>query len=319
MIEFEDIIKAKNKISHYIYKTPLDLSMYLSSDTTKVYLKLECQQKLKSFKLRGALNAVLSLTEEQKKRGVAAISSGNHGAGVSYAGKIAGDIKTIVFVPKTTPYSKVEKIKYYGAQIIQLGNNYDEAHVQALEIIQKEGYTYIDPCSDAMAIAGQGTIGMEILEANPDIDTILVPIGGGGIITGVSLAAKHIKPGIRIIGVQTSACPAMIHSVRDNICYEEYPTEPSICDALVGGVGRLPYELANVCIDDMLEVDEAAIKEAVKFLMTKEKVIAEPSSAVGIAAFQRKPHLFEGKNVAIVVTGGNLDHQLMTQLLCEEK
>jgi len=319
LIEFEDIIKARNRISDYIYKTPLDLSMYLSSDTTKVYLKLECQQRLKSFKLRGALNAVLSLTKEQKKRGVAAISSGNHGAGVSYAAKISGDTKAIVFVPKTTPYSKVEKIKYYGAEIVQLGNNYDEAHKQALEIIKKEGYTYIDPCSDKMTIAGQGTIGMEILEANLNIDIILVPIGGGGIITGVSLAAKHIKPGIKIIGVQTSACLAMMHAIRDNICYEEYPTEPSICDALIGGVGRVPFELAKKCIDDILEVDEAAIKEAVKFLMTKEKIIAEPSSAIGIAALQKNPHLFEGKNVAIVVTGGNLDQKLMTQILCEEK
>ncbi len=319
MIEFKDIIKARNTINDYIYKTPLDLSMYLSSDTTKVYLKLESQQKLRSFKVRGALNAVLSLTTEQKKRGIAAISSGNHGAGVSYAAKISGGTKAIVFVPKTTPYSKVEKIKYYGAEIVQLGNNYDEAHIQALRIIEEEGYTYIDPCSDAVTIAGQGTIGIEILEENPDIDTILVPIGGGGIITGVGLAAKHIKPGIKIIGVQTSACPAMIHSVRDQVCYEEYPTKPSICDALIGGVGRLPYELAKVCIDDMIEVDETAIREALKFLMTKEKVIAEPSSAVGIAAFQKNPHLFEGKNVAIVVTGGNLDHKLMTQLLCEEK
>jgi threonine dehydratase len=315
MVTFEDVISARERIKKYIYTTPLDFSYHLSSGDTKVYLKIEAQQKLKSFKIRGALSKLTWLAEEDKKQGVMAVSSGNHGAGVSYASHILGGVKAKIYVPETTPKSKLEKMKYYGAEVIQVGENYDGAHAAAEEALKKEKLTFVDPCSDIQTIAGQGSIALEILESNPEIDTIIAPIGGGGLITGVSIAAKHIKPSIQIIGVQTSACPAMVQSLKDNICYIEYPTEPSICDALVGGVGEIPYEMARQCIDDIILVNEDTIKKAIVMLMENDKVIAEPAGAASVAAIIENKERFRGKNVAVIISGGNLDEKLMRELL----
>ncbi|MCQ1529655.1 threonine ammonia-lyase [Lutispora saccharofermentans] len=314
MVSFKDIQFARDRISRYIYKTPLDFSMYLSNRYTDVFLKLECQQRLKGFKIRGALSKMTGLTDEEKARGVLAVSSGNHGAGVSYAAKLLGGIGAKIFVPVSIPESKLEKIKYYGAEVVAVGSNYDEAHAAALEALDKEKRIFIDPCSDIEVIAGQGSIAMEILEANPDIDVILAPIGGGGLITGVSVAAKHIKPSIRVIGIQTSACPAMVKALEDRVCYMDFPSQPSICDALVGGVGEIPYKMAGQCIDDIVLVEEESVKEAVLFLMDKEKVIAEPAGAVGVAAVMAEPELFKNKNVAIIISGGNLDFSLIKSI-----
>lgn len=318
MITLDNILFARERIKNYIYTTPLELSYYLSSNMTKVYLKLECQQKLKSFKVRGALSKLTSLSKEEKARGVMAVSSGNCGAGVSYAASLLGDIKAKIFVPETIPGPKLEKIEYYGAEVIKVGQNYDGAHMAAMEAMKREKLTFVDPCSDVEVISGQGSIGLEILEQNPDIDVILAPIGGGGLITGLSIAAKSVKPSIKVIGVQTAACPAMVQALKDKVCYIEYPTEDTICDALVGGVGEIPYQMAGKCIDDIIVVEEKSIRKAVKLLITKDKVVAEPSGAIGVAALLENPSMFEGKNVAVVISGGNLDSNLMKQILNEE-
>jgi threonine dehydratase len=315
MITFEDVLSSRERIKKYIYNTPLDFSYHLSSEDTKVYLKIEAQQRLKSFKIRGALSKLTWLTEEEKNKGVMAVSSGNHGAGVSYASHILGGVKAKIYVPETTPKSKLQKMKYYGAEVIQIGKNYDEAHAAAEEALKKEKLTFIDPCSDVHTISGQGSIALEILESNPDIDVIIAPIGGGGLITGVSVAARQLKPSIQIIGVQTRACPAMVQSLKDGICYTEYPTEPSICDALVGGVGEIPYEMARQCIDDIILVDESTIKNAIIQLMGNDKVIAEPAGAAAAAAVIENMERFRGKNVAVIISGGNLDEDLMKELL----
>ena len=317
MVNFNDVVNARKRIEKYISVTPLDFSIGLSNENTKVYLKLECQQKQKAFKVRGALSKISSLTEVEREQGVIAVSSGNHGAGVSYAAHLLGIKKAKVFVPETAPAAKVEKIKYYGAEIHQVGKNYDDTHRIAMDEMKKDNMTYIDSCSDIQLIAGQGTIGLEIMEQNPDIDTIIVPIGGGGLITGISVAAKHIKPGIKIVGVQTAACPAMVKSLEDNVLYEEFPSDESICDALIGGVTEIPFKMAGQCIDDIIVVSEESIRKATAILLTEEKVVAEPSSATGIAALMDNPEYFEGKNVAIVITGGNLDKILMKKMLLE--
>ncbi len=315
MITYESVLAANRRIERGIFKTPLEHSMYLSNDKIEVYLKLEAQQKLKSFKIRGALSKMTNLTEEEKRRGVITVSSGNHGGGVSYASSIMKDVKATVVVPESTPESKVEKIRYYGATVIQKGENYDAANAYAKGLIEKEGLTYIDACSDEDVISGQGTMGLEILASNPDIDTILVPIGGGGMITGISIAAKAIRPDIKIIGVQTEACPAMVAAMKDEMFYEEYPTDPSICDALVGGVGRIPYEMSKGAIDEIIIVSEKAIKEATKHLLIKEKVVSEPSGAVGVAALMEGADKIKGREIAVVISGGNLDEKLMKKLL----
>ncbi len=314
MIEFKNIEESKKRIDRYIYTTPLEKSMYLSKDDTNIYLKLENQQKMRCAKIRGALSKITSLSKEELERGIVAISSGNHGAAVSYASNLLGIKNTTIYVPETTPKSKVEKIEYYGAKVVKVGKNYDEAHEIGLERIKNSGSIFIDPCSDEVVISGQGTIALEILEQNSDIDTILVPIGGGGIITGISLAAKHINPNIEIIGLQTSACPAMVASLRDRKFYEMYPTEESICDALVGGVGYIPYKMADRCIDDIVLVDEEDIARAVKFLFMKEKTIAEPAGAIGVGAILKDQNRFKGRNIAIVITGGNIDESLINSI-----
>ena len=314
MIKFDDITDARKRIEKYISLTPLDFSISLSDEKTKVFLKLECQQKQKSFKVRGALSKITSLTSAEKDAGIFTVSSGNHGAGVSYAGHLLGVKNVKVFVPETAPRAKVDKIKYYGAEAVQIGANYDETHNLAMKQAGELNMTYIHPGSDVQVIAGQGTVGLEIMEHNPGIDVILVPVGGGGLITGVSVAAKHMNPGVRILGVQTEACPAMVRSLEDNIFYEDYPNSESICDALIGGVFETAFKMAKECIDQIIVVRESDIRKAVSMMLTEEKVVTEPSGAVGVAALLSNRALFYGKNVAVVISGGNIDKELMRQL-----
>jgi threonine dehydratase len=317
VVNFNDILQARKRIAKYISVTPLDFSIGLSG-SAQVRLKLECQQKQKAFKVRGALNKIASLTDAEKKRGLCTVSSGNHGAGVSYAAHLLGVDNVRVFIPKTTPKAKVEKISYYGATVVQVGRNYDEAHQIAMQEIARAGMTYIHSGSDREVIAGQGTVGLEIMEQHPVTDVIVVPIGGGGLITGVSVAARHISPAVKIIGVQTAACPAMVRALEDKVFYEEYPSAESICDALVGGVFDIPYRMAPQCIDDIVVVSESAIRKATAMLLTGEKIVAEPSSATCVAALSARPELFAGKSVALVISGGNLDKALMQQIIREQ-
>lgn len=278
-------------------------------------------QRAKSFKIRGAMNKMLTLTEEEKQRGVATISSGNHGSSVSYAASLLGIENAKVIVPETTPKSKVDKIRYFGADVMLMGSNYDEAHALGMKFIDEKGMTYIDAYYDDPKIyEGQGTIAIEILEQNPGIDTIVVPIGGGGLITGIAVAAKALKPGIRVIGVQTEACPAMIKAIEDKVFYEEYPvTGDTVCESLVGGVGKLSYELLPQFIDDIIEVKEKTIREAVRFMIKDEKIIAEGGSCTTVAAVIDFRERVGGKNIALVISGGNIDGDLMVKLMNESE
>ncbi|MBQ2868365.1 MAG: pyridoxal-phosphate dependent enzyme, partial [Firmicutes bacterium] len=209
--DYNEVKEAYERIKSYVRKTPLEESFYLGTEDQKVFFKLESFQRAKSFKIRGALNKMLTLSPEEIERGVATISSGNHGSSVSYAASLLGIKNAKVIVPETTPQSKVDKILYFGSEAMLMGKNYDEAHTMGMKFIKDNGMTYIDAYYDDPKIyGGQGTIAIEILEQNPQIDTIVVPIGGGGLITGIAVAAKAIKPEIRVVGVQTENCPAMI-------------------------------------------------------------------------------------------------------------
>lgn len=317
---FEEIKQAYERISPYVGKTPLEESFYLNYDGRRYFFKLETMQRARSFKIRGAMNKMLTLTEEEKQRGVATISSGNHGSSVSYAASLLGISNAKVIVPETTPKIKVDKIRYFGADVILMGSNYDEAHALGMKFIEEKGMTYIDAYYDDSKIyGGQGTIAIEILEQNPDIDTIVVPIGGGGLITGIAVAAKALKPGIRVIGVQTEDCPAMIKAIEDKVFYEEYPvTGDTVCDSLVGGVGKLSYELLPEYVDDIIEVKEKTIREAVRFMIMNEKIIAEGGSCTTVAAVMDFRERVGGKNIALVISGGNIDGDLMVKLLNEQ-
>lgn len=315
-LTFEEIRQACEAIRPYVRKTPLEQAFYLGDDEHKFFFKLESLQRARSFKIRGAVNKMLSLTEEERRRGVGAVSSGNHGSSVSYAAQLLGIGKAVVIVPKPTPQSKVDKIRYFGAEVKLMGDNYDQAHALGMEYIRRNGLTNIDSChEDVKVYAGQGTVAVEILEQNPEVDMIVVPIGGGGIATGVALAAKTLKPGIKVYGVQTAACPAMAKSYADGVCYEEYPIDESLCDALVGGVGRLSYEMLRDYMDEILVVSEESIRKATAFMITEEKFVVEASSASTLAAAWEYPEKINGRNVALIMTGGNIDGETIRKVL----
>ena len=314
--DYNEVKEAYERIKSYVRKTPLEESFYLGTEDQKVFFKLESFQRAKSFKIRGALNKMLTLSPEEIERGVATISSGNHGSSVSYAASLLGIKNAKVIVPETTPQSKVDKILYFGSEAMLMGKNYDEAHALGMKFIEDNGMTYIDAYYDDPKIyGGQGTIAIEILEQNPQIDTIVVPIGGGGLITGIAVAAKAIKPEIRIVGVQTENCPAMIKAYEDNVFYEEYPCEESICDSLIGGIGALSYQMAKDYVDEFIAVSEETVGKAVSFMAKHEKYIVEAGSCVTVAALMDHRDRIGGKNVALVLSGGNIDGVLLTELM----
>ena len=314
--DYNEVKEAYERIKSYVRKTPLEESFYLGTEDQKVFFKLESFQRAKSFKIRGALNKMLTLSPEEIERGVATISSGNHGSSVSYAASLLGIKNAKVIVPETTPQSKVDKILYFGSEAMLMGKNYDEAHALGMQFIEDNGMTYIDAYYDDPKIyGGQGTIAIEILEQNPQIDTIVVPIGGGGLITGIAVAAKAIKPEIRIVGVQTENCPAMIKAYEDNVFYEEYPCEDSICDSLIGGIGALSYQMAKDYVDEFIAVSEETVGKAVSFMAKHEKYIVEAGSCVTVAALMDHRDRIGGKNVALVLSGGNIDGALLTELM----
>lgn len=315
----QEVKDAYERISPYLDRTPLAESLYLGDGERKYFFKLECQQPVKSFKIRGALNKMLTLTDEEKARGVATVSSGNHGSSVAYAARLLGIEKADIIIPGMAPMAKENRIRFYGGNVIRMGNDYDEAHALGMKYIEERGMTYIDAYYDDPKIyGGQGTLAVELLKQNPDIDTIVVPIGGGGLSTGIAVYVKSVRPDIRVIGVQTEACPAMIKAFEDNVFYEEYPiTGDTVCDALVGGVGKLSFETLKDCIDDIIEVKEATIRKATKLMIKDEGFIAEGGSCTTIAAVLDERERVGGKNVALIISGGNIDGDLMVELLNE--
>lgn len=308
---YEDVVQARNRVASYVMQTALDHSIYLSDEGHSVYFKLENQQPVKSFKLRGALNRILQLTEEEKEQGIAAISSGNHGVAVAYSTKLLGLKPATIIVPETTPKSKVEKIRYYGGNVVLMGSCYDDAHVMGTQYTNEHHYVIIDGGDeDPIVFAGQGTIALEMLRQNPDIDTILLPIGGGGLGVGCAVAAKGINPNIKVIAVYTEACTAWIDSIRDGKPYYVYDSAPSICEAMIGGVGKLGFEMVN-WIDGFIGVSEESIRKAIVHMLLNEKVVVEATSAAPVAAWMEKPELIPGKNIGIVISGGNADNQII--------
>lgn len=316
-LNYKEVEKAYERIADYIPMTPLEESYYLGDENTNYFFKLESFQRAKSFKIRGALNKMLTLTEAEKRAGVATVSSGNHGSSVSYAASLLGIERAIIIVPENTPKSKIDKIEYFGGTAMLLGKDYDEAHSLGMKYIEEHDMTYIDAYySDPKVYAGQGTIGIEILKQNSNIDTIVVPIGGGGLITGIATYIKAMNPEIRIVGVQTEACPAMVKSYEDGVFYESYEIKDSICDALVGGSGKLSYDMAKTLVDDFIVVSEESIAKAVSFMAKDEKYIVEAGSCTTVAAVFDYKERIGGKNVALVLSGGNIDGELLKEILC---
>ncbi len=313
-INLSKISSAHKKIQPHIRKTPLELSHQLSEQAgSEVYLKLENWQKTGSFKIRGALNKMLSLSSEEIQKGIITASAGNHGLGVAHAAKML-DIQGKIVVPENASLAKIKALQNYDLELLKQGRDYDEAEEIAWQIQKREDLTFIHAFSDPEIIAGQGTIGLEILEDLPDAQTILVPIGGGGLIAGIAIAAKSIHSKVKVVGVQSEASPAMFNSVQAARCVET-PIEETIADGLAGRfVAEFTLELTRKHVDEVVLVSENGIKEAIKFVIENEHMLIEGAAAVGVAALLEEKVKTHGKTV-VLLTGRNIHSQVLKEIL----
>lgn len=312
------ILEAQQRIAPFVRRTPLVHSAYLSQLTGgDVWLKLECQQVTGSFKARGALNKVGLLTPEQKARGLVTGSAGNHGLGVTHAARAWGGATADIFVPENAPRAKVDKLRRLGARVHLGGATYEAAHQAAEAFARQTGATYVQAYDDVDVIAGQGTLGLEIMSDLPDVDLVLVPIGGGGMIAGIATAVKAMSPGCRVIGLQPEASPAALLSLRDGVPYDPYDHQPTIADGLAGGFGALPFYIARTLIDDVLLSSEYELRRAIFTLIDQEQLVVEASGAIAIAPLLSGALKVNGQRVACVLSGGNLDTRLLTEILVE--
>ncbi|MBL4800411.1 MAG: threonine ammonia-lyase [Emcibacter sp.] len=312
-VTFDDIQKAAKALKGAIVKTPLNLSVTLSKLTgAEIYLKFENLQFTASFKERGALNKLINLTDSEKETGVIAASAGNHAQGVAYHGNRLG-IPTTIVMPINTPFIKVSQTKEHGANVVLLGEKFDDTAELTLKLAEERNLTLLHPFNDNDVIAGQGTIGLEVMEACPDLDIILVPVGGGGLISGIAIAAKHINPDIKIIGVQAERFPSLHRAVHNNDFTAQGST---LAEGIaVKTIGDIPYKICKDLVDDILLVSESALEEAVCMLMTIEKTVPEGAGAAPLAAINSYPDIFKGKKVAMILSGGNIDPRLLASLL----
>lgn len=309
---------AQRNLRGLIGRTPLEYSPLLSHRTgCQLYLKLENWQKTGSFKVRGATNKVASLSETERAKGLVTASSGNHGLGVLYATRAFGGLKATVFVPTNAPRSKVEKLQQFEGQLCIAGKDYDEADLKAQEFARKEGAVYIHAYEDREAIAGQGTVGLEIMSDLPQVEALLVPVGGGGLISGVAIAAKTINPQVRVLGVQSEASPSGYLSLRDGRAYERYEAAPTIADGLAGGFGKLPLELIKGRIEEIVLVTEEEIRTGVLALLESDQLVVEGAGAVGVAALLAEKIDLKGQKVVAILSGGNIDADLLFQIMAE--
>jgi threonine dehydratase len=315
-VALDDIEAARRRIAGAVAETPCDWSRTLSDMLgAKLWLKFENLQFTASFKERGALNRLSMLTDEERARGVIAMSAGNHAQGVAYhARRLA--IPTTIVMPEGTPIVKIENTRRHGAQVIVKGTTLEDAAQFAHTYGSQKHLTFIHPYDDALVIAGQGTIALEMLGAAPEIDTLVVPIGGGGLISGIAVAAKALRPGIRVIGVQAALYPSMYNAIKGT-------TLPMRGDTLAEGIavkapGKITTALVREYVDDILLVTEEQIEHAVSLLINIEKTVVEGAGAAGLAAVISHRELFEGKKLGLVLCGGNIDTRLLASVLTRE-
>lgn len=314
MIGLEQIREAAAAVAPFVESTPLRGSFYFSEISGfDVSMKLENWQPTGSFKVRGAVNFLHGLTPEERLQGVVAWSAGNHGLGVAYASSIF-DTPATIFVPQKTPRAKVQRLEHYPVEL-RVGGTYEECERLGRAYAKQVGATIVHPYDDWRTVAGQGTIGLEILEELPEVDAIVVPVGGGGMISGIAIAVKALDPDIKIIGVQSANSPSLQKSLEDHVCYEEFPVEQSIAEGIAGGIGKIVYELAPRYIDEIVNVEEDDIRVAIAKLVENEQMIAEASAAVSLAALQQIECVPRGSRVAAIISGGNLDAKLLRQVL----
>ena len=316
-IDKESIEKARRRLKGIVRPTPFEKCIELSRRTgASVYLKMECLQRTGSFKIRGAYNKIASLDEPSRKKTIVAASAGNHAQGIGMAAARFG-CSARIFVPETTPRNKIEAIRRYPVELTVTGRSYDEAHASAVAHAAGTGGTYVDGFEDPEVIAGQGTVGLEMIESVPDLDAALIPVGGGGLIAGCAVAMKAVRPGIRIIGCQSEASCAMTRSLEQGRALKTFPSEDTIAEGLEGGIGDLTYELGRRLIDEMVLVRETDIRSAIGFLLAHQRLVVEGSGAVGVAALLSGRLKMPGGKLGIVLSGGNLDDELLRRIVAE--
>ncbi|MDQ0287357.1 threonine dehydratase [Desulfofundulus luciae] len=315
MISLEDIKKAGETLNSVVYKTGLVYNTTLSEMTgNHVYLKMENLQRTGSFKLRGAYNKIASLSEEEKKKGVVASSAGNHAQGVALAATIYG-IRSTIVMPKHAPLSKVTSTRQYGAEVVLHGDVYDEAYEEAKRIQEKTKATFIHPFNDPQVIAGQGTIALEILADLPDVEVVVVPIGGGGLISGIAIAMKSLKPDVHVIGVQAKNMPSMAESLARGRLLTVDGT-PTIADGIaVKTPGDLTFEIVQRYVDEVVTVDEDEIASAILLLLERAKAVAEGAGAAPVAAVLNRLYRYKNRKMVAVISGGNIDVNLLSRTI----
>ena len=316
MIPFENIKKAHERIKDVVYKTPFAYAPILSQKVgNEIFLKKENLQTTGAFKLRGAFNKIASIPEEKRKKGVIAASAGNHAQGVAFSANYF-NVPSIIVMPEATPLTKVTGVKEYGGEVVLAGNNYDEAYEYAVKLAKEKGLEFIHPFADDEVIAGQGTIAIEMLEQVPDLDYIIVPIGGGGLISGIASAAKQINPHIKVIGVTAEGAPAMRLSFLSG-SVQDSTFVKTIADGIaVRDTNPKMYKLVKEVVDDIVEVDDEEIANAILFLMERQKVVVEGAGAVGVAALLHHKIKFTApKKVGVVLSGGNIDVTMINLII----
>lgn len=317
-VTIEDVKKARELLKDVICSTELSHSISASKLVgTDVYFKFENTQRTGSFKFRGAYNKIFHLTDEEKARGVVASSAGNHAQGVALSASLMG-VKSTIVMPETAPISKSAATRAYGAEVVQKGEIYDEAYEHAQFLQKEQGYTFVHPYQDPYVIAGQGTIALEILEKIPDMDTIVIPIGGGGLISGIALTAKAINPKIRIIGVQSDRAPGMLQLFRKEAVVPKAKGLPTIADGIaIKYPSQAMYEnFISKYVDDVVSVTDDEISEAIVFLMERAKTVAEGSGAAAFAAvMQQKLKLNLGNKCCVIISGGNIDLNIVAKII----
>ncbi len=316
MVTLEDVQAALGRIRDRIYLSPCARSETLSRLTgTSAYLKLENLQMTGAYKERGALNKLLQLPDADRERGLIAASAGNHAQAVAYhAGRLG--VKATIVMPEATAIMKVANTRAHGARIVLHGANYDEAYAEARRLEQVERLTFIHPFDDPEIIAGQGTVALEVLAQEPETDAVVVPIGGGGLASGVAVAVKALRPGAKVIGVETEVLPSMLQALEAGRPVTLDPAATVADGIAVKRAGDLTFEHVRKWVDEIVTVSEEEIASAILYLLEKEKTVVEGAGAVGVAALmQRKIRGLDGKRVVSIVSGGNIDVNLVARVI----
>ena len=317
-VTLDDIRAAAGTIEGQVLRTPMRHSRTLSEIAgCDIHLKFENLQFTASFKERGALNRLRALSPEERKRGVAAMSAGNHAQGVAYhAGRLG--IPATIVMPVTAPFTKVKHTRDFGATVILEGNDLKQANIAARIIADRDGLTFIHPYDDTKVIAGQGTIALEMLEDVPELDTLMIPVGGGGLISGIAVAAKALRPDIAIYGAQAELYPVMRQAMRNEPLTEDPPAQTIAEGIAVKQPGALTTKIVKALVTDILLVNEAAMEHALAMILEIEKSVIEGAAAAGFAAVLKNPALFKGRKVGIVMSGGNIDMRMVSNVILRE-